>query len=374
MEKGNFIKIDRSILEWEWYRDINTKCLFFHCLLKANWKDTRWKGYEVKRGSFITSVGELSIETGLTINQVRTALLHLKKTGEITIKTTNKFTIITIEKYSVFQEVRESESQSRPQTNHKQITNKTQTSHNQTTTIEEYKEYKELKEEKEELKKESEERKTAPPFFDSVWKDIITLYPRRKGLENECKIKYYEMLESHNNQSEFIEETQAVIIDFVERYDREHPDDVKREYIYSFKRFFNEKFTEELQNYRKQKAIFKGWRENDKIISVDELRKESVNSEYEHKGEAEYTEVLRELYRAYPIHNFFIDAYESLFFGIVNRYKDGTGANLLYAAVGKYLDDMKRRKQYSIPDFGYWLKYEAVKVMETVTECERLIS
>ena len=69
-----------------------------------------------------------------------------------------------------------------------------------------------------------------------------------------------------------------------------------------------------------------------------------------------------------------MDAYESLFFGIVNRYKDGTGANLLYAAVGKYLDDMKRRKQYSIPDFGYWLKYEAVKVMETVTECERLIS
>lgn len=33
-----FIKISRKILDWEWYTDINTKTLFLHCLLKANFR------------------------------------------------------------------------------------------------------------------------------------------------------------------------------------------------------------------------------------------------------------------------------------------------------------------------------------------------
>lgn len=34
----DYVKISRKILEWEWYTDINTKVLFLHILLKANWK------------------------------------------------------------------------------------------------------------------------------------------------------------------------------------------------------------------------------------------------------------------------------------------------------------------------------------------------
>ena len=376
-EKGNFIKINRSILDWEWYPDINTTRLFLHLLLKANWKDARWQGYEIKRGSLVTSLQTLASETGLTVNKVRTALEHLQKTGEITSKTTNKFTLITIEKYGVFQDLQSNESQTKPQTNHNQITNKPQTNHNQITTIEEKKEYKEheeIKEEKEELKKESTERKKiVPPFFDSVWKDVILLYPRRKGLEEECKIKYYELLEQYEDKEEIIEDTQAVITDYVERYDREHPDDTKREYIYGFKRFFDEKFIEELQNYRKQKTVFTGWRESNKVLGETELSKVH-ECKFDHSGQAEYDEVLKEIYRAYPVHRYMHTAYESLYFSIVNNYEDATGANLLYASVGKYLEGMKSRKQYYIPDLGYWLKNEAVKVMETITEFKKLIS
>ena len=41
---GGFIKIHRSLLEWEWYQDTNTKTVFIHLLLTANYKDKNWKG------------------------------------------------------------------------------------------------------------------------------------------------------------------------------------------------------------------------------------------------------------------------------------------------------------------------------------------
>ena len=100
---GNYIKLSRGLLEWEWYTDINTTRLFIHMLLKANWKDGNFKGTTVPRGSFVSSIGKLSGETGLTEREIRTAISHLKKTGEVTSKTTNKFTVFTVVKYDLYQ-------------------------------------------------------------------------------------------------------------------------------------------------------------------------------------------------------------------------------------------------------------------------------
>lgn len=364
-ENGNFIKINRSILEWRWYKNGNTARLFLHLLLKANWKDASFEEYEIKRGSFVTSLQALASETGLTTNQVRTALEHLQKTGEITSKTTNKFTIITIEKYGVFQDVPSNDSQTKPQSNHNQITNKPQINHNQITTIEEEKEYKE--------EKEREENSPVSPF-DSVWKEILALYPRCNGLELESKEKYLKTLEERKDKEEFLENTKGAINNYVERYRKENADDTGLKYIKGFKRFFSEELKGEIESYQSQKTAFTGWKENGDSIPPSELSEEFESEyEHEHRGKAEYMEVLREVYKKYPICNFIPDAYESLYFGIVNRYEDGAGANLLYAAVGKYLEDMKNKKQYSIPDFGYWLKHEAIDVMKTVTEYRKLI-
>ena len=77
MNEG-YIKLSRKMLSWEWYSDINTTRLFVHLIFKANWKDGRFQGVEVPRGSLVTSLGHLSKETGLSIQQVRTALKHLK--------------------------------------------------------------------------------------------------------------------------------------------------------------------------------------------------------------------------------------------------------------------------------------------------------
>ena len=102
MEKG-FISVDRKILDWEWYKDSNTKAVFLHCLLKANWKDGNFCGKVIHRGQFITSRKALSNELNLGESTIRTALNRLKSTNEITINSTNKYTVITVVKYDDYQ-------------------------------------------------------------------------------------------------------------------------------------------------------------------------------------------------------------------------------------------------------------------------------
>lgn len=102
MEDG-FIKLSRKFADWEWYTDKNTKILFLHLLLNANWKDGRFKGRIIPKGSLVTSIKKLSLGADLTEREVRTALSHLVETGEIDKQTTSKFTVITINKWDEYQ-------------------------------------------------------------------------------------------------------------------------------------------------------------------------------------------------------------------------------------------------------------------------------
>lgn len=126
---SGFITLHRRLLDWEWYSDINTKTLFIHCLLKANWEDKNWQGIDIKRGSFITSNQSLSAETKLTIQQIRTSIFKLTKTNEINIQTTNKYTLLTIVKYDDYQNL-ENKSTNNQQTNNKQNNKQITTTNN----------------------------------------------------------------------------------------------------------------------------------------------------------------------------------------------------------------------------------------------------
>lgn len=98
-----FVVEYRKIMQWEWYTDVNTAHLFRHCILRANYTDTVWRGIEVKKGSFITSLQTLSMETGLTVKQIRTSLEKLVKTGEVASQSTSKYRIITVKNYDYYQ-------------------------------------------------------------------------------------------------------------------------------------------------------------------------------------------------------------------------------------------------------------------------------
>ena len=86
-----WIKLNRKFLEWEWFGDPAMVKLFIFLLLKANYKDKRWKGIEVKRGQLVTTLNELAKEVGITMRKIRTCLQRLQETAEIDIKTTSKF-------------------------------------------------------------------------------------------------------------------------------------------------------------------------------------------------------------------------------------------------------------------------------------------
>lgn len=104
MNEG-FIKLYRKIIDWEWYTDVNTKVLFIHLLLMANHTDQRWRGQVIKRGSLVTSYGSLSVQTGLTVKQVRNSLKKLEKTGDVASKSTNRNTLIMVLNYDLYQSI-----------------------------------------------------------------------------------------------------------------------------------------------------------------------------------------------------------------------------------------------------------------------------
>ena len=102
---SGFITLQRQLLEWEWYKDTKTKSLFIHCLLKANWEDKQWKGENIKRGQFITSINSLSSELNMSVKEIRNAIVKLEKTNEIIKKGANRFTLLTVVKYEFYQEL-----------------------------------------------------------------------------------------------------------------------------------------------------------------------------------------------------------------------------------------------------------------------------
>lgn len=99
-----WIKLYRKLVDWEWYDEPNTKIVFIDLLLHANHKERKWRGETVEAGSLVTSIGAIAERNGLSTKQVRTAIAHLEKTGEIAKKRANKNTTLIVLNYKRYQE------------------------------------------------------------------------------------------------------------------------------------------------------------------------------------------------------------------------------------------------------------------------------
>jgi hypothetical protein len=151
-----YIKLNRKILDWEWYSDCVVKSLFIHCLIEANHAPKTWRGIEIERGQFITSIETLKTKTGISNQSLRTALNKLKLTGEISIKSTNRFTLITVINYDTYQGKDEETNKPANKQLTRQLTNNQQTTNKQLTTTKNDKN----------KKNEENKRKEASPVFD----------------------------------------------------------------------------------------------------------------------------------------------------------------------------------------------------------------
>ena len=104
MEQG-YIYLHRSLLNWEWYQDINTKTVFLHLLLTVNYQPKKWQGITIERGRRICTYEGLAEEIGLSVRNVRTAINHLKATSEVTWTNKQKYSLVQVVNYDKYQEV-----------------------------------------------------------------------------------------------------------------------------------------------------------------------------------------------------------------------------------------------------------------------------
>ena len=128
VRKKIYIKLFYSFLDWEWIDCPNTLVVFIHLLLNANRKPKRYGTDVIKAGEVLASYNFLAEKTGLSIQQVRTAIDHLIATHDITHRTINKTNVFTIVSYNKWQSGNTMENTS---VTHNQHINNTSVTHKQ---------------------------------------------------------------------------------------------------------------------------------------------------------------------------------------------------------------------------------------------------
>lgn len=116
MLEFGYVRLYRSLLNWEWYTDEHTKTVFIHLILTANYETQQWRGITVNRGQRIYSRASLAQELRMSERSIRTALNHLISTGEVTNQTTPQYSIITIKNYDEYQQATNEVTNDRPTT------------------------------------------------------------------------------------------------------------------------------------------------------------------------------------------------------------------------------------------------------------------
>ena len=100
---NGYVKLNRNLLEWRWYRDANTTRVFLHLLLSANFKAQSFENVIVRRGEVATSYGAIADALHISARQARTAVTHLKVSGTVSVKQYSKFQVISILSWDLYQ-------------------------------------------------------------------------------------------------------------------------------------------------------------------------------------------------------------------------------------------------------------------------------
>ena len=99
------MKLDRNIRYWRWFKNPKTFLVWIWLITSANIEAHDFEQETIKRGEIATSRKSIAVATGLTEDEVRTALKHLKSTGEITSRIRAKYQVITIVEFDKYQNV-----------------------------------------------------------------------------------------------------------------------------------------------------------------------------------------------------------------------------------------------------------------------------
>lgn len=75
---------------------VNCLIVYVYMMMYANFKDKTINGIDIKRGQYLTSCNVLAEKTGLSEQNVRTAIKKLIEAGYIKKYSTKKYTILTM--------------------------------------------------------------------------------------------------------------------------------------------------------------------------------------------------------------------------------------------------------------------------------------
>lgn len=107
IDDGNWIHYFRSSLDHPLFRKPAVWHTWTYCLLKACFRPVSvfWKGKRitVPVGSFITSLSKINEVTGLSFQQIRTALRILEAEGNLTIESTKSGHLVKVNNWGKFQ-------------------------------------------------------------------------------------------------------------------------------------------------------------------------------------------------------------------------------------------------------------------------------
>ena len=108
--KKDFVLLFRKLKKHPVYKKPSTCHYLIHCLCSAWWnpkENRKWDEgdeiIEIKRGQFYSTLKRCSEETGLSVQNVRTAQKNLVTHGFLTIRVTRHGRLITVSKYNAYQ-------------------------------------------------------------------------------------------------------------------------------------------------------------------------------------------------------------------------------------------------------------------------------
>lgn len=96
MSKQDHINLTNAYCSFGWKDNPVMLYFWIHILFMANTEDTNWHETVIRRGSFVTTIADLSRELNLSVKQVRNCLERLKRGKCLGIDTANNRHLITI--------------------------------------------------------------------------------------------------------------------------------------------------------------------------------------------------------------------------------------------------------------------------------------
>lgn len=181
-----WIKLHRKLLNWEWYSDIPCRVLFLHLLIKVNYEDSKYQGVVIKAGSCAAGYPSLADQTGLTIQQIRTAMKKLISTNEITVNKQPKFSVITLNKWIDHQQ------------DNSQSTGDQQASNSQSTTS------KEVKKKEKKKKEYTAQEQVWVDEFNKVYKTELRVATKSRNSESKSLERWIDLRRNEMHPNDII--------------------------------------------------------------------------------------------------------------------------------------------------------------------------